>query len=43
LIVGGIAGGVAVVVGVGVGVLSYLNSEQKKDTGFTYAVDVSGL
>ncbi len=43
LIVGGIAGGVVVVVGVGVGLLRYLDSEQKKDTGFTYGIDVSGL
>ncbi|EFX60041.1 hypothetical protein DAPPUDRAFT_125714, partial [Daphnia pulex] len=43
LIVGGIAGGVVVVVGVGLGVLNFLGNEQKKDTGFTYGIDVSGL
>ncbi|HEY1100592.1 MAG TPA: PEGA domain-containing protein, partial [Myxococcota bacterium] len=42
-IVGGIAGGVAVVVGAGIGVLLYLDNENKKDTGFTYGVDISGL
>lgn len=43
LIVGGIAGGAALVVGAGIGAFFYFDGENKKDTGFTYGVDVSGL
>ncbi len=43
LIVGGIVGGVAVLVGAGIGAFVIVGNENKKDTGFTYGVDVSGF
>ena len=43
LLLGGIAGGVAVVGGIGVAIAVVVLNEQKKDAGFFYAVDTSGL
>jgi hypothetical protein len=43
LLVGGIIGGVAVAAGVAVGAWVVVGAELRKDEGFIYAVDVSGL
>jgi hypothetical protein len=43
LIVGGALGGIALVGGVALGVVSFLGAEGEKDRGFRYRVDGSGL
>lgn len=43
LIVGGIVGGVAVAAGVAIGAVVFVGAELRKDEGFIYAVDTSGL
>lgn len=43
LLVGGIVGGVVVVAGLAAGVVVIVQGEAKKDEGFSYVVDTSGL
>ena len=43
LVIGSIVGGVAVVSGIGLGVAVIVINEGKKDVGFFYSVDTSGL